>query len=193
MRRGEEAYYLWGSSFDALRTGLGTTSLVMDDQGNRIAESRHYPYDEERWSDGAIPTDYRWTGQKEHATLGLYHMGARFYDSYINQFVSPDPIIPQPANSQSLNRYSYCLGNPLRYRDPTGYIEEDEVDRAEEIIAILQAYGVFIEKDFYWLPAAYGSFEKSDLCLASWGLGIVYNGVGTPRGPGLCGSDWRSR
>jgi RHS repeat-associated protein len=27
-----------------------------------------------------------------------------------------------PANPQALNRYAYCLGNPLRYVDPTGHI-----------------------------------------------------------------------
>jgi len=26
-----------------------------------------------------------------------------------------------PINPQALNRYSYCLGNPLRYMDPTGH------------------------------------------------------------------------
>jgi len=26
-----------------------------------------------------------------------------------------------PANPQALNRYAYCLNNPLRYVDPTGH------------------------------------------------------------------------
>ena len=29
--------------------------------------------------------------------------------------------MPNPANPQSLNRYSYCLNNPLRYIDPSGH------------------------------------------------------------------------
>jgi hypothetical protein len=29
--------------------------------------------------------------------------------------------VPNPANPQSLNRYSYCLNNPLRYTDPSGH------------------------------------------------------------------------
>jgi hypothetical protein len=31
-----------------------------------------------------------------------------------------------PANPQALNRYAYCLGNPLRYVDPTGHESEPE-------------------------------------------------------------------
>ena len=101
---------------------------MLDDQGDRIAESRHLPYGEERWSwvdgGGDFPTDYRFTGQRD-AGVGLYHMGARFYDSYINRFVSPDSIIPDFANPQSLNRYSYVNNNPLRYIDPTGHMDEE--------------------------------------------------------------------
>ncbi len=32
----------------------------------------------------------------------------------------PDPYIQAPDNTQNLNRYSYCLNNPLRYTDPSG-------------------------------------------------------------------------
>jgi hypothetical protein len=49
-------------------------------------------------------------------------MGARRYDPYINRFISPDPIIPQPGNPQSLNRYSYVYNNPLGYIDSSGHL-----------------------------------------------------------------------
>jgi hypothetical protein len=29
--------------------------------------------------------------------------------------------VPNPSDPQSLNRYSYCLNNPLKYVDPTGH------------------------------------------------------------------------
>jgi hypothetical protein len=41
----------------------------------------------------------------------------------IGRFISADTIVPNPANPQSLNRYSYCLNNPLKYIDPTGHTE----------------------------------------------------------------------
>jgi hypothetical protein len=51
-------------------------------------------------------------------------MGARWYDPALGRFISPDSIVPQPGNPQSLNRYSYVLNNPLKYTDPSGHEEE---------------------------------------------------------------------
>jgi hypothetical protein len=36
-------------------------------------------------------------------------------------FVSADPYIQSPYNTQSYNRYSYVMNNPLKYTDPSGY------------------------------------------------------------------------
>ena len=37
------------------------------------------------------------------------------------EFLSADPHIQAPYNTQSYNRYSYVLNNPLKYTDPSGY------------------------------------------------------------------------
>ena len=71
-------------------------------------------------STGSIPTDKQFTGQRLDGT-GLYYYGARYYDPTIGRFISADTIVPDPYNPQSLNRYSYCLNNPLKYTDPTGH------------------------------------------------------------------------
>ena len=47
----------------------------------------------------------------------------------LRRFIQPDTIVPQPGNPQALNRYSYCLNNPVRYTDPSGY---DPLDREWE-------------------------------------------------------------
>jgi hypothetical protein len=52
-------------------------------------------------------------------------MGAREYDPSLGRWLSADTIVPDPANPQSWNRYSYVLNNPLKYVDPTGMFEED--------------------------------------------------------------------
>ncbi|MBU0491425.1 MAG: RHS repeat-associated core domain-containing protein [Chloroflexi bacterium] len=53
--------------------------------------------------------------------MALYDYGARFYDPLLGRFISADTIVPEPGNPQALNRYSYCVGNPIRYTDPTGH------------------------------------------------------------------------
>lgn len=52
--------------------------------------------------------------------FGLIDMNGRFYDPQLGRFLSPDPYVQDISNPQNLNRYSYCLNNPLKYTDPTG-------------------------------------------------------------------------
>ena len=62
------------------------------------------------------------------AGLGIYDYGARFYSPKLDRFLSADTIVPGVANPQAMNRYSYVLGNPIRYNDPTGHMCSDPDD-----------------------------------------------------------------
>ena len=44
--------------------------------------------------------------------------------------LSPDTIVPDPKNPQSLNRYSYALNNPIGNRDPSGHATCNSADGA---------------------------------------------------------------
>lgn len=48
-------------------------------------------------------------------------MNGRIYDPTLGRFLQADPHIQAPKNSQSYNRYSYVLNNPLSFTDPSGY------------------------------------------------------------------------
>jgi RHS repeat-associated protein len=61
------------------------------------------------------------TGQEQLDNLNLVHLNGRVYDPVIARFVSADPIVQAPYDSQSLNRYSYTFDNPLNATDPTGF------------------------------------------------------------------------
>jgi len=66
-------------------------------------------------------TDRGFTNHRQLNGVGLIHMGGRVYDPNLGRFLSADPHIQSPLNSQSVNRYSYVLNNPLSLNDPTGY------------------------------------------------------------------------
>ena len=38
----------------------------------------------------------------------------------MDTFIQADPLVQEPTESQSLNRYSYVMNNPLNATDPTG-------------------------------------------------------------------------
>jgi RHS repeat-associated protein len=61
------------------------------------------------------------TGHEHADGLGIIHMNGRIYDPKLGRFLQADPFVQAPKNSQSLNRYSYVLNNPLSYTDPSGY------------------------------------------------------------------------
>jgi RHS repeat-associated protein len=100
---------------------LGSTNVTANVAGTWSGELLYGPWGATRYSYGVTPTSYRYTGQREEASIGLYYYGARWYDPLVGRFIQPDTLVPDPANPQSLNRYAYTLNNPLKYTDPTGH------------------------------------------------------------------------
>ncbi|MEM7083040.1 MAG: SpvB/TcaC N-terminal domain-containing protein [Pseudomonadota bacterium] len=113
---------------------LGSVSTVLDEVGE-IAERRSFdPFGKPRegsWQDKISPviesplTNRGFTGHEHLDGVELIHMNGRIYDYQSGRFLSVDPIIQAPTNSQSMNPYSYIMNNPLAGIDPTGYSAED--------------------------------------------------------------------
>jgi RHS repeat-associated protein len=117
VKKGEELSYIQ-------QDHLGGTSGTSDTSGNSASTIRYLPFGLTRFSTGTLPTDKKFTGQLLDTT-GLYYYNARYYDPSIGRFISADTIVQDPSNPQTLNRYSYCLNNPLKYIDPTGHGIDD--------------------------------------------------------------------
>ena len=68
------------------------------------------------------------TGHEHYPEFKIINMNARLYDPVIARFFSPDNFVQLPEFTQAFNRYSYCLNNPLKYRDPSGnrWVDEDD-------------------------------------------------------------------
>ena len=104
---------------------LGSTVAVTNSSGTLTSQQRYLPFGAIRTIPNSpiLGTDFGYTGQRmlDAGMGGIMDYKARFYSPYINQFIQPDTIIPNPANPQSWNRFSYVYNNPIKYSDPTGH------------------------------------------------------------------------
>jgi len=113
MRDGSTLYWL-------LTDHLGSTAIAATSTGVLSGELRYKAWGETRYTTGTVASKYRFTGQREESTIGLYFYNARWYDAALGRFVQADTVVPEVGNPQSLNRYAYVYNNPLRYTDPSG-------------------------------------------------------------------------
>ena len=86
----------------------------------------HYtPFGDWRTEPTQTMTDRGFTGHRSNnkgaGDMGLIYMNARYYLPGVGRFVSADSLVPDPANPQSFNRYSYVLNSPLNFTDPSGH------------------------------------------------------------------------
>ena len=98
---------------------LASATVVTNSAGTVTDNGIYTPYGEAVWAQGGVP-EFGFTGQRFESDLGLYDYGARFYDPNLGIFISPDAVVPDLSDLQSLNRYAYVFGNPTNLVDPTG-------------------------------------------------------------------------
>ncbi|MDA0242264.1 MAG: polymorphic toxin type 44 domain-containing protein [Chloroflexi bacterium] len=103
---------------------LGSASTMTTTGGSVVHQARFLPFGGSRgW--GSAPTaawlDRGYTGHLHNDGVGLIYMNARYYVPSLGRFASADTIVPDTANPQSFNRYSYVYNNPINHTDPTGH------------------------------------------------------------------------
>ncbi len=118
-----------------IRDHIGSIIASIDASTGKAAEVFSYtPWGERREVKNSYlalmsyPTDASTTihGFTGHEQLpigesGLVHMNGRIYHPGIGRFLSMDPFVFQPEDTQGWNRYAYVHNNPLSAIDPSGY------------------------------------------------------------------------
>ena len=114
--------------FYILRDHLGSTSVILEQNGTVSKREFYYPFGGNRGSAFSNSTTKRFTGQYHEKDLpggeGLSFYNARWYDAQLGRFVSADTIVPEPGNPQAFNRFAYTINNPLKFIDSTGHAYE---------------------------------------------------------------------
>ncbi|HEY6871380.1 MAG TPA: SpvB/TcaC N-terminal domain-containing protein [Geobacteraceae bacterium] len=157
----------------------GSTVAVTDANGHNTDAVSYLPYGEttEQPVPPNLGVNHKYTGQELDYETGLYNYGARLYDPTAGRFVTPDSIVPDFANPQSLNRYAYALNNPMRYIDPTGHYPDDTdstppLDLTDELGSVTT--------DTIFIPGGGGNTSgNSGTVISNGGGGTSGNTIGT--------------
>jgi len=110
-----------GSYYYYVYNGHGDVIQLFNESGNVV---NSYQYDE--WGNmlsynEQIVNPIRYAGEYYDEESGLYYLRARYYDPVLGRFISKDSYEGSISNPLSLNRYSYCAGNPVVFNDPSGH------------------------------------------------------------------------
>jgi RHS repeat-associated protein len=109
---------------DHLGSAVGTLSPT----GGLIGGIQDYAPYGELFNGSATADPYKFTGKERDSESGNDYFGARYFDSNIGRFLSPDwsaKVEPVPYskldNPQSLNLYAYVGNNPVSLVDADGH------------------------------------------------------------------------
>ena len=153
---------------------IGSTTKLTDNNGNVIQSYEYGAYGEVLSGDTKI-TPFLYNGQLGVMTddNGLYYMRARYYNVNIKRFINQDVVHGSINLSQSLNRYSYVQGNPIKLTDPFGLSPLDKINwrnvghSALNILGCIKGWGwVFDSINAIWY-ACEGDYGMAALSLIS--------------------------
>ncbi len=107
----------------------GSVIGMTDEDGAEVARYAYDPYGALIYQDGdaiAARNPLRYRSYYYDAETGHYYLPARYYDPDTMRFLSADPAAPSAGDPLTLNRYAYCVGDPVNLSDPTGAITDVE-------------------------------------------------------------------
>ena len=158
-----------GSTFTvcvAATDALGSILRLFDQQGNTLYSAYYDAWGVAAVDSNKIAFNRGYTGHEMLPEYGLVNMNGRLYDPQIGRFLSPDNYVQLPDLSQSFNRYSYCLNNPLKYTDPDG-----EVFVFSFLSGLIKGIGKLVSGHGHWYSPFYEAYKNgaNDLKV-TWGL-----------------------
>ncbi|MBU7028173.1 MAG: RHS repeat protein [Theionarchaea archaeon] len=138
---------------------LGSTRLTTDESKNVVTDATYHPFGETSLNGEEESSLYN--GKQKDST-GLYYYGARYYDPETGRFITRDIAPARIAIPQTLNRYTYCLNNPLKYRDPDGREQAGAlVGNSDYPGQKLSAQDDWIYVTWSWNPSFIGTWQET--------------------------------
>ncbi len=100
---------------------LGSTRVVTKKQGSSVVicfQTDYLPFGKPYGTQ--YTEDFKFLDAKTTKVSGLIHFGARYYDPDIGRFISADSVVGALSSPVSMNRWAYCMNDPVNRVDLTG-------------------------------------------------------------------------
>ena len=184
--RTHEFYYLDGNTiairengivkkYHAFTDNLGNILSVVDENGTKVFDASYDAWGKQTVTLNTIGLHRGYTGHEMLNEFDIINMNGRLYDPVLGRFFSPDNYVQMPDNSQSFNRYSYGLNNPLTYTDPSGNLFG--IDDAILAFAAFNMASSMMQASFegksVWKAGALSLLSSA----ASFGIGELFKGA----------------
>ena len=110
---GESNFYLYDPA--------GNVAGITDQNGYLWQSYRYDAFGNATFGSPQYDNEYTFNGESYNPNIHSQYLRARYYDTVKGSFLTEDSYLGDIRNPLTLNRYSYCIGNPLFYSDPSGY------------------------------------------------------------------------
>jgi RHS repeat-associated protein len=117
---------------------LGSSSVAVSATGNAETNFQYGPFGDLLAGPSSDDLSYRYTGQEQDDTLGIYNYNARLYDPALRRFLAADQTL------QFATPYAYAGNDPILFADPDGrdaVITIDDARRRIDINATIVFFG----------------------------------------------------
>jgi RHS repeat-associated protein len=163
----------FGYAARSLTDALGSVRQLADADGQVGLAQSYQPYGEALSSNGEGATSYGFAGEWTDSYSGLMFLRARYYAPYLNQWIQPDPIVPDPNIPADWNRYAYVRNNPINFTDPAGKYSIPHCPFSSTL-GCLSFFGAIPDyKGITYVELfelLYGSFQKQEAYIKGKGL-----------------------
>jgi RHS repeat-associated protein len=103
----------------------GDTVALTDEYGNIVKTYDYDAFGVETDIDEDDANPFRYCGEYYDKETKTYYLRARYYSPATGRFINEDTYAGERDDPLSLNLYTYCVNNPVMFRDPTGHSAED--------------------------------------------------------------------
>ena len=99
----------------------GDVVNLTDETGKVTKTYKYDAFGVEKDIDDSDTNVFRYCGEYYDKETATVYLRARYYNPTTGRFISRDSYLGRRSDPLSLNLYTYCRNNPLRYIDPSGH------------------------------------------------------------------------